>query len=139
MTPPLPPVRLGGVFCPGFFSEWPGFLPGIGSGWSVFRVSFVGWCCIHLWMYDPPSPFFWGRFRLPFGGRGRGFVWMAYFFVFLCIFLYFSLFSVSGMLGWIRLIWWGGVGIALRLRVPISLPLVLSGVSLSRSLLAVRV
>ena len=36
----------------------------------------------------PPSPLLRSVFRPPFGGRGLGFVWMAYFFVFFFIILY---------------------------------------------------
>ena len=38
------------------------FLTGIGSGRSVFRVPFVEWIDIHVWMCDPPPPLFGGVF-----------------------------------------------------------------------------
>jgi hypothetical protein len=93
MTPPSPLyccVLQGAWNCPGFFSEWPRFLPGIGSGWSVFRVPFVGWRCFHLWMYDPPSPFFGGVLGfLLVEGVVDSFGWriFSYFFVLFSIYL----------------------------------------------------
>ena len=52
MTPPSP--LYVGLCCVLF---WSVFLTGIGSGRSVFRVPFVEWIDIHVWMCDPPLPF----------------------------------------------------------------------------------
>jgi len=59
MTPPSP-LHVGLccvlLWCV-FFLDLPVFLTGIGSGGRVFRVPFVEWIDIHVWMCDPPSPF----------------------------------------------------------------------------------
>jgi len=68
MTPPSPPYM--GLCCvlfwSVFFLELPGFLTGIGSGRRVFRVPFVEWIDIHVWMCDPPPPLFLGCFLVSF-------------------------------------------------------------------------
>ena len=56
MTPPSPLyVVVGGWSV--FFLDLLGFLTGIGSWRRDFRVPFVEWIGIHVWMCDPPSPF----------------------------------------------------------------------------------
>jgi len=80
-----------------FFLDLPGFLTGIGSGRSVFQVPFVEWIGIHVWMCDPPSPFYGCVFRSPFCDWGRGFVYLEYFFVGKLIFTYF----LSRFCGWV--------------------------------------
>ncbi len=91
--PPLPPISLcvmGSSELPWFFSEWPRFLPGIGSYRRCFRVPFVDWRCIHGWMYDPPSLFFGGVLGFLFvGGVLDSLNWdiFSYFFV---LFFYLS-------------------------------------------------
>ncbi len=65
MTPPSPLyVVVGGWSA--FFPDLPGFLTGIGSWRSDFRVPFVEWIDIHVWMCDPPLPFFGGVFLVSF-------------------------------------------------------------------------
>ena len=56
VTPPLPP--LCGVFWPGFFSELPGYCPGIGGGRRCIQVPFVGWLVVCVRVCDPPSPLY---------------------------------------------------------------------------------
>jgi len=51
----------------------------------------------------PPPPFFRSVFRPPFGGRGRGFVWMAYFFVFFFTILYLISRQID-FVGWFRVL-----------------------------------
>ncbi len=90
---------LGAWNYPGFFSEWPRFLPRIGSYRRCFRVPFVDWRCIHGWMYDPPPPFFGGVLGFLFVGGvsdSLNSYIFSYFFILLCTFFYLSRLCVCG-------------------------------------------